>query len=366
MSLRTIASVRNCMKTCMSTMAAQDSERNILAAVIQMTSTADKRANLTRASSHVKKAASMGAKLAFLPEGFDFIGDTKNAARELAEPIDGPTVAAYRELARKHGIALSLGGLHEAVPGELDGGKIRNTHVLIDGSGEILSTYSKAHLFDVEIPGKFKLRESDWTTAGDEMKPPEAVPAAGGLRVGLGICYDLRFPEMAQYLARRGADVITYPSAFTVATGLAHWESLLRARAIETQCYVVAAAQTGKHNEKRSTFGHSVIIDPWGTVVAQCGEGTLRIRLLQFDTNLTKDQFEFQVRALHSPKSIVVTYHLFARTCPWRGTGAPTSTASASPATSSQSTNRCPSNSESPQPYIRLASCSKRDSASCP
>ena len=260
----------------MSTMAAaQGDERKILAAVIQMTSTADKEANLSRASSHVKRAASMGAKLAFLPEGFDFIGDTKNAARELAEPIEGPTVTAYRELAREHGIALSLGGLHEAIPGE--GGKIRNTHVLIDGSGEILSTYSKAHLFDVEIPGKFKLQESDWTVAGAEMKPPAAVVAAGGLRVGLGICYDLRFPEMAQYLARRGADVITYPSAFTVATGLAHWESLLRARAIETQCYVVAAAQTGKHNEKRSSFGHSVIIDPWGTVVAQCREGTPQI-----------------------------------------------------------------------------------------
>ena len=278
MSLRTIASVGNCMKTCMSTMAAQDNERKILAAVIQLTSTADKEANLSRASSHVKRAASMGAKLAFLPEGFDFIGDTKNAARELAEPIEGPTVTAYRKLAREHGIALSLGGLHEAIlPGEDDGGKIRNTHVLIDGSGEILSTYSKAHLFDVEIPGKFKLRESDWTVAGAEMKPPAAVSAAGGLRVGLGICYDLRFPEMAQYLARRGADVITYPSAFTVATGLAHWESLLRARAIETQCYVVAAAQTGKHNEKRSSFGHSVIIDPWGTVVAQCREGTPHI-----------------------------------------------------------------------------------------
>ena len=116
MSLRKISSVGYFTKTCMSTMAAADNK--ILAAVIQMTSTADKEANLSRASSHVERAASMGAKLAFLPEGFDFIGDTKNAARELAEPIEGPTINAYREMAREHGIALSLGGLHEAISGE--------------------------------------------------------------------------------------------------------------------------------------------------------------------------------------------------------------------------------------------------------
>ncbi len=145
----------------------------------------------------------------------------------------------------------------------------------LDECGQAISKYSKSHLFDVEIPGKFRLCESDYTERGRRFaRPSPPLRSAGGIRVGLGICYDLRFPEMARYLSSRGADVLTYPSAFTVATGLAHWESLLRARAIETQCYVVAAAQTGKHNEKRASYGHSVIIDPWGTVVAQCPEGS--------------------------------------------------------------------------------------------
>jgi predicted amidohydrolase len=241
-----------------------------LAAVIQLTCTADKAANYSRASSLVSEAASRGAEVAFLPEAFDFIGENRQQVRELSEPLDGPTVTAYRDLAKFHGISLSLGGLHESCGDSEE--KIRNTHLLIDSFGNILTTYTKVHLFDVEIPGKFRLRESDHASPGNRIEPPARLPYSD-LSIGLGICYDLRFPELAASLARRGADVLTFPSAFTVATGLAHWETLLRARAIETQCYVVAAAQTGKHNDKRSSYGHSVIVDPWGTVVAQCAEG---------------------------------------------------------------------------------------------
>ena len=133
-----------------------------------------------------------------------------------------------------------------------------------------MTSYNKTHLFDVNIPGSVALNESAYVTPGAVITPPVDTPLG---KLGLGVCYDLRFPEFSQALTRAGAQILTYPSAFTVKTGMAHWESLLRARAIETQCYVIAAAQTGQHNDKRSSYGHSMIVDPWGVVLAQCGEG---------------------------------------------------------------------------------------------
>lgn len=250
----------------MSSKPASSSSSN-LAAIIQLTCTSNKAGNFEQCQSLIVEAKKRGASIAFLPEAFDFIGESSEQTGELAEPLDGETISNYRAIAMEHKISLSLGGFHEREDGY---SKLKNTHVLIGDTGSILGTYSKAHLYDVDIPGKVRLKESDYVLPGPRIADP--VPSKVG-KIGLGICYDLRFPELSLALARRGADILTFPSAFTVTTGQAHWESLLRARAIETQCYVIAAAQTGQHNAKRSSFGHSVIIDPWGTVIAQCGEG---------------------------------------------------------------------------------------------
>lgn len=237
-----------------------------IAAVVQLCSTADKAANLAKASRLIEKAVQkMNASAVFLPEAFDFIGENVGQTLEMAETLDGDTIRAYKGLAKKLDVTLSLGGFHEN-----RGGKVRNVHVFIDGNGNIAATYAKAHLFDVEIPGKFRLKESDYVLPGDEIAEPVASPVG---KVGLAVCYDMRFPEMGSLLRKNGAEVLTFPSAFTVTTGLAHWETLLRAQAVQNQCYVVAAAQSGRHNAKRSSFGHSMIVDPWGAVVARCGDG---------------------------------------------------------------------------------------------
>lgn len=149
-------------------------------------------------------------------------------------------------------------------------GKSSISHIIINDQGEIASVYRKAHLFNLDIPGVVRLVESEFSNPGDKVNIPVQTPIG---RVGQGICYDLRFPEFAISMAKAGADILTYPSSFTVPTGADHWEVLLRARAIENQCYVVAAAQTGVHNVKRSSWGHSMVIDPWGAVIAQCGDG---------------------------------------------------------------------------------------------
>lgn len=241
--------------------------RSTLVAVVQLTCKADKEANLSRASGIVKQAAGAGARIAFLPECFDMVCESREQTLLNMEPVEGPLVQKYKELAARCGIWLSLGGLHEKVEGQE---KARNAHILINDSGAIVSIYRKIHLFNLEIPGVVRLMESEFSTAGDRLPEPCETPAG---KVGLGICYDVRFPEMGIAYARSGADILTYPSAFTVTTGMDHWQTLLRCRAIENQCYVIAAAQTGVHNHKRSSFGHSMIVDPWGAIVAQCSEG---------------------------------------------------------------------------------------------
>ena len=236
-------------------------------AVLQMTSTSDKSRNRRKCQSLLQKAKSYGAQAAFLPEAFDFIGESAQQTNELAEAIDdkGGTISFYQKLAMELNMSLSLGGFHERLLTEK---KLSNTHLFISSEGEILGKYAKTHLFDVEIPERsLRLKESDYVQAGDSLGLNNPVPLlknSHDFQVGLAVCYDLRFPELSIALCRRGANVLTFPSAFTVATGSAgHWSTLLRARAIENQCYVVAAAQTGRHNEKRTSYGHACIIDPW-------------------------------------------------------------------------------------------------------
>ena len=246
-------------------------------AVLQMTSTSDKLRNRSKCQSLLQKAKSYGAQAAFLPEAFDFIGESAKQTIELAESLsekDG-TISFYQSLAANLNISLSLGGFHEALENE-DKEKLSNTHIFISSKGQIIGRYAKTHLFDVEIPERsIRLKESDYVQPGRKIaNPVPLLEEQDKFQVGLAICYDMRFPELAMALCKRGANILTFPSAFTVPTGSAgHWSTLLKARAIENQCYVVAAAQTGRHNNKRTSFGHACVIDPWGTVIAECPEG---------------------------------------------------------------------------------------------
>lgn len=197
------------------------------------------------------------------PESFSFIGANDGDSVKIAEPLDGPIMQQYQSLARESKIWLSLGGFQEKGSEEAH---ICNTHVVIDDAGNIRSTYRKIHLFDVDVPGGRSYKESSFTEPGKDIV---ALDSPVG-RLGLTVCYDLRFPELYEQLRfQHEAQVLLVPAAFTKITGQAHWEILLRARAIETQCYVIAAAQAGKHNDKRESYGDTLIIDPWGTVVGR-------------------------------------------------------------------------------------------------
>lgn len=241
-------------------------------AVIQLNSQDDLSHNLDRVGQWVGKAASTGAKFITLPENFAFMGEEAKK-RELAEPLDrrngrasGPIASALAEAAVKHGIWVLGGGMPEQSD---DPARPFNTSVLVDPRGMVVAAYRKVHLFDVSLSDGTSLRESAATTSGAEALTTEVL----GVRVGLSICYDIRFPEFYRRLVDQGARVITVPSAFTLATGKDHWHVLLRARAIENQVYVLAPAQHGRHPRGRQTFGKALIVDPWGEVVAQCSEG---------------------------------------------------------------------------------------------
>ncbi|VDM39733.1 unnamed protein product [Toxocara canis] len=247
--------------------ASQAASMRPLIAVCQMTCTHDLDENFRIAKSMLQQAKERNAKMVFLPECFDFVGRTREENISLAMEENGDYINRYKQSAKEFGLWLSLGGFHHLDPENLR--KPYNTHLIIDDQGSVRGRYQKLHLFDLDIPGKVRLMESEFSSAGHEMVRPVKTPVGV---VAMSICYDLRYSELALWNRRKGAQILTYPSAFTVNTGLAHWESLLRARAIETQCYVVAAAQTGRHNDKRFSYGHAMVIDPWGAIIAQCSE----------------------------------------------------------------------------------------------
>ncbi|KAI5640460.1 carbon-nitrogen hydrolase domain-containing protein [Phthorimaea operculella] len=238
-------------------------------AVCQMTSIQDKAANLNTVQKLISDAAQEKVQMIFFPEACDYIADNKKDVVANSEPIlTGNIVTNYRELAAKHGVWLSMGGVHEL--DEKDPSKMYNTHVIINNKGEIVQTYRKLHLFNVEIPEKnLRLKESDFSHPGSHIVSPVDTPIG---KIGMSICYDMRFPELSTALSILNADILTYPSAFTYTTGLAHWHVLLRCRAIENQCFVIAAAQAGQHNAKRRSYGHALIVDPWGEVLVDLGE----------------------------------------------------------------------------------------------
>jgi predicted amidohydrolase len=243
-------------------------------AAVQMRSTDDLAANLATARALAARGAREGAQLVVLPECFAFLGSKEGDKLAVAERLDGngPIVTALREVAQEHRVWVVGGGAPERVDG--DPKRTYNTAVVVAPDGSLAAGYRKIHLFDVDIPGGAVLRESDSTARGDDLV---ALDVAGAT-VGLSICYDVRFPELYRRLvAERGAQVLLVPAAFTAHTGAAHWHLLLRARAIEDQAWVVAAAQWGKHNDRRESYGHSLVVDPWGTVVAEqdAGDGVV-------------------------------------------------------------------------------------------
>ncbi|MGE5220625.1 MAG: carbon-nitrogen hydrolase family protein [Chloroflexota bacterium] len=236
-----------------------------LAAAVQMLAGSDMAANLIEAERRVRQAALAGARVIALPEVFIWRG-SKKLEKDHAEPIPGPSSRAMAELARDLKIYLLAGSILEAIPGS---DKVYNTSLLFDPQGKQLASYRKIHLFDVDLANGVSLRESNTRAHGDSV----VVGATELCTMGLSICYDLRFPELYRGLVEHGAELIFVPAAFTAFTGEAHWESLLRARAIENQAYVVAPAQFGESAHSFKTHGHSMIVDPWGKILAELPDG---------------------------------------------------------------------------------------------
>jgi predicted amidohydrolase len=230
-------------------------------AAVQLNSSADKRANTAAAERLTRAAAADGAELVVLPEKWIAIG-TNEQMRAAAEPLDGAAMRWARELAGELGIELVAGSILELVPGSE---RLANTCVHIDRTGMPRASYRKIHMFDVEIEGK-AYRESELEEPGAEVVVSQT---ADGVALGLSVCYDLRFPELYRILALRGAVVMPLPAAFTLPTTRDHWEVLVRARAIENQAFMVAANQVGSHPGEHRSGGRSMIVDPWGVVLAQ-------------------------------------------------------------------------------------------------
>jgi predicted amidohydrolase len=244
------------------------------AACIQFTSARDYGPNIRTVSDLIRRARDAGADFVLTPENTGLIEPISKLRREKArDEANHPVLAALREVARETGVWLLIGSLAVDLsrePGEgEDERRSANRSYLIDPSGRIVATYDKIHMFDVDLAGGESYRESNAFRPGSRIvlaQTPWGV-------LGMTVCYDLRFPHVYRALAQAGADFLAVPSAFTVPTGQAHWHVLMRARAIENGCFVFAPAQWGEHAEGRRTYGHSLIIDPWGEVLADAGEG---------------------------------------------------------------------------------------------
>jgi len=249
-------------------------------AAVQLNSTDDKSRNLEIAERLVRRAGAEGAALVVLPEKFNVLGSPEQLHAG-AESLEGETLGLMSVLAAELGLWLVAGSIVERVPGEP---KLRNTSVLLDPDGRTGAVYRKIHMFDVEVGG-VSYRESDAEAPGEEI----VVAQAGALALGLAVCYDLRFPELFRIMAVRGAQAFTLPSAFTVPTGRAHWEILLRARAIENQAFAIAAGQVGPHSPDRESYGHSAIVDPWGAVLAAAGDEAEDVVVADLDLDAQAD-----------------------------------------------------------------------------
>jgi predicted amidohydrolase len=239
----------------------------VLAAVVQLTSTSQAERNQDEAERLIRRAARYGASLVATPENTEFLGPHEQKVTR-AEPLDGPVCRRFGGLARELGLHLLLGSFAERSP---EPSRCYNTSVLFGPDGSVLAAYRKIHLFDVNVSSEVSFLESRTVVPGTEVVSKETVLG----HIGMSVCYDLRFPELYRALRDQGASILTIPSAFTLTTGKDHWEPLIRARAIETQCYVLAPGQHGQHDDGglRHSWGHSMIVDPWGHVVAMASDG---------------------------------------------------------------------------------------------
>lgn len=250
---------------------------SLIAAAIQMDARDDPQTNRTRAVRMIAQAADRGAQFVVLPEMFVFFMGDQNQARKTAEPIPGETSELLQEIARRYRIHLVGGSFFEQIP---SADRVFNTCLFIGPEGDILGHYRKIHLFEIDAPGEVVRNEADVVAHGTDIV---AVETTFGV-VGLSICYDLRFPELYRALAARGARIITLPAAFALKTGKDHWEPLIRARAIENQAFVIASAQVGIKPDGYVCYGRSLIVDPWGTVIAQAHDAeTVILAELNFD-----------------------------------------------------------------------------------
>lgn len=260
-------------------------------AAIQMNTQDDKAANLARAEALIDEAAAAGARFVALPEYCNYLGPD---GREAAEEIPGPTTERFRKKAVEHGIYLHCGSIREVAPG----GKVYNTTVVFSPTGEELGLYRKIHLYDVyHLGGTYK--ESATVEPGSELV---TVPV-DGFTVGLTICYDIRIPELYRALVERGAQILMTPAAFTLYTGKDHWEVLQRARAIENQAFVIAPAQYGSHPPGKQCFGNTMIVDPWGTVIARAREGECVV-VADLDTDY-RDEVQQKIPSLRHRHAVL-------------------------------------------------------------
>ncbi len=241
--------------------------KSYLAAAIQMNSVPDLQKNLTQAEELIDLAVRRGAELIGLPENFSFLGDEAEKMRQ-ADAIAQESEKFLKTMAQRFQVTILGGGF----PIPAGNGKVYNTALLVDQNGQELARYEKVHLFDVDVPDGNTYQESATVVAGTRVPPIHPSKELGHL--GLSVCYDVRFPEFYRQMSQMGAEVLFVPAAFTAYTGKDHWQVLLQARAIENTCYVIAPAQTGRHNSMRQSHGHALVIDPWGVILADAGEMT--------------------------------------------------------------------------------------------
>ncbi len=238
----------------------------LVVAALQLNSQADVVQNLEQCARLVERAKQRGAELVLLPENFAFFGPEAEKRRIAESLATGRIARALREMAKANAVCLIGGGFPEQTSDPM---RPHNSLLVVGADGTDLATYRKIHLFDVDLGSGGSYAESDATAPGEAVVTADVA----GFRLGLSICYDLRFPELYRALSREGAEVLLVPAAFTLHTGKDHWHVLLRARAIEAQAFVVAAAQHGAHPGGRHTYGHSLVVDPWGTVIAEASDG---------------------------------------------------------------------------------------------
>ncbi len=267
---------------------------SVRVAAVQMRSGTDVEKNLHVASELVHTAADQGATYIQLPEYFNYYGSAKHFV-EVAQDIPGAITRAMSEIARERHVTLHLGSMLQHTGAR---NRSANTSVVLGDDGEIVALYQKTHLFDIDVPGEVSYRESAAIAAGSEL----VVADVNGFTLGLSICFDVRFAELYRQLALRGATVFAVPAAFSAVTGPAHWEVLLRARAIENHAFVVAATQAGTTDEGLATYGHAMVIDPWGSVLAQSSGDAEQVVLCDIDlSQVARRRREIDVLALRRP-----------------------------------------------------------------